>query len=294
MSATIVPQSGPTPETPLSTRGADGTSPGADSAATTTSPVTSSSSSSSSRPTGTTTTTTSTSTKKIPVSPSSKSQRSAITKKGSPSFSDKKVQIVAAAVATGAVAITGLAAIVMRSIFKKPKAEATGSTSASLKGPLLGDEILIQAPAPGLNPHPSPCSGMKSTSKCVPLADGSACVVRRTIPADNSCLFNAIGYSMHHSKSKATFLREVVAREVASDPDSYSTAFLGMSNDEYCGWITQRHTWGGGIELAILAKHYGREINAWNIEAIKGHVFGEESGKFRVKRLGFTQGHVFG
>ena len=38
-----------------------------------------------------------------------------------------------------------------------------------------------------------PCSGLKATSRCVALSDGSACVVRRSIPADNSCLFNAVG-----------------------------------------------------------------------------------------------------
>ena len=36
---------------------------------------------------------------------------------------------------------------------------------------------------------------------------------------------------------------------------------------------------GGGIELSILAKHYGREISAWNIETSKGLVFGEEAGE---------------
>ena len=37
-------------------------------------------------------------------------------------------------------------------------------------------------------------SKLKASNKCVPLEDGSACVVLRPIPADNSCLFNSIGY----------------------------------------------------------------------------------------------------
>lgn len=32
----------------------------------------------------------------------------------------------------------------------------------------------------------------------------------------------------------------VVAREVSSDPDSYSNAFLGMTNVAYCEWIQVR------------------------------------------------------
>jgi hypothetical protein len=40
----------------------------------------------------------------------------------------------------------------------------------------------------------------------------------RPIAADNSCLFNAVGYTMHHSTNRAPFLRQVVSREVSSDP----------------------------------------------------------------------------
>lgn len=41
---------------------------------------------------------------------------------------------------------------------------------------------------------------------CVTLADGTA-VVRRVIDSDNSCLFNAVGYVMEGSRSRAPQLR---------------------------------------------------------------------------------------
>lgn len=63
-----------------------------------------------------------------------------------------------------------------------------------------------------------PNSKVKPTPTCVPLADGSAVIVHRPIAADNSCLFNAVGYCMHHSINRAPFLRQVVSREVSSDP----------------------------------------------------------------------------
>ena len=66
----------------------------------------------------------------------------------------------------------------------------------------------------------------------------------------------------------------------------YSTAFLGMTNSAYCSWITNPVNWGGGIELAILAAHYHREIAAWNIETGNSHVFGEEKGGKGVWGLG--------
>ncbi|XP_050140494.1 OVARIAN TUMOR DOMAIN-containing deubiquitinating enzyme 2-like isoform X2 [Malus sylvestris] len=62
-------------------------------------------------------------------------------------------------------------------------------------------------------------------------------VVRRVIPSDNSCLFNAVGYVMDHAQKKAPELRQVIAATVASDPTMYSEAFLGKSNEEYCAWI---------------------------------------------------------
>ena len=58
----------------------------------------------------------------------------------------------------------------------------------------------------------------------------------------------------------------------------YSAAFLGMENAAYCAWITNPAHWGGGIELAILASHYRREIAAWNLATGACHVFGEDSG----------------
>lgn len=59
----------------------------------------------------------------------------------------------------------------------------------------------------------------------------------------------------------------------------YSAAFLGMENTAYCSWITNPAHWGGGIELAILASHYRREIAAWNLATGACHVFGEDAGK---------------
>ena len=42
------------------------------------------------------------------------------------------------------------------------------------------------------------------------LPDGTA-VVRRVIDADNSCLFNAVGYVMQGSRSRAPALRSVLS-----------------------------------------------------------------------------------
>eukprot|EP00252_Welwitschia_mirabilis_P022697 TRINITY_DN6223_c0_g1_i1.p1 TRINITY_DN6223_c0_g1~~TRINITY_DN6223_c0_g1_i1.p1 ORF type:complete len:211 (-),score=32.68 TRINITY_DN6223_c0_g1_i1:42-674(-) len=109
------------------------------------------------------------------------------------------------------------------------------------------------------------------------MADGGV-VVRRVIPSDNSCLFNAVGYVMEHDKDKSSELRQVIAATVASYPEHYNEAFLGKSNEEYCQWILNPDKWGGAIELAILAEYYGREIAAYDIQTTRCDVYGQGKG----------------
>ncbi|KAL9444468.1 hypothetical protein AB3S75_017624 [Citrus x aurantiifolia] len=92
-------------------------------------------------------------------------------------------------------------------------------------------------------------------------------IVRRVIPSDNSCLFNAVGYVMEHDKNKAPELRQVIAATVASDPVKYSEAFLGKSNQEYCSWIQDPEKWGD---------YYGREIAAYDIQTTRCDLYGQE------------------
>lgn len=52
-------------------------------------------------------------------------------------------------------------------------------------------------------------------------------MVRRVIPADNSCLFNSVAYALENkSKTKAKALRDVVAGYIMSDPERYSEVVL--------------------------------------------------------------------
>ncbi|KAF5461098.1 hypothetical protein F2P56_020919 [Juglans regia] len=101
-------------------------------------------------------------------------------------------------------------------------------------------------------------------------------VVRRVIPSDNSCLFNAVGYVVGHNKDKAPELRQVIAAAVASDPAKYSEALLGKPNEEYCAWILDSVNWGGAIELSILADYYGHEIAAYDIQTTRCDLYGQE------------------
>eukprot|EP00439_Symbiodinium_sp_Y106_P086989 s121_g37.t2 len=81
-------------------------------------------------------------------------------------------------------------------------------------------------------------------------------VVRRVIEADNSCLFNAVGYVREKLRGEAPALRKIVAERIAADPERYCEAFLAKPNADYCDWILQANNWGGAIELSVLAEHF--------------------------------------
>lgn len=46
-----------------------------------------------------------------------------------------------------------------------------------------------------------------------------------------------------------SLMRQIIAMEVGNDLDTYTEAFLGKPNMEYCAWIMQPSSWGGAIEV---------------------------------------------
>ncbi|CAN1339707.1 OVARIAN TUMOR DOMAIN-containing deubiquitinating enzyme 2 [Linum perenne] len=101
-------------------------------------------------------------------------------------------------------------------------------------------------------------------------------VVRRVIPSDNSCLFNAVGYGSGLCVCLSYIDFSFVSTTVARDPVKYNEAFLGKPNQEYCAWILNSEKWGGAIELSILADHYGREIAAYDIQTTRCDLYGQD------------------
>ncbi|XP_028405706.1 ubiquitin thioesterase OTU1-like [Dendronephthya gigantea] len=100
-------------------------------------------------------------------------------------------------------------------------------------------------------------------------------LTRKTIPADNSCLFASISYVMLGNTSFSSELRKLIVETVSRDPVTFNEAFLGRSNKEYCEWISNPERWGGAIEISILSKYYETEINVVNTENGRIDQFGE-------------------
>ncbi|NP_001090389.1 ubiquitin thioesterase OTU1 [Xenopus laevis] len=106
-------------------------------------------------------------------------------------------------------------------------------------------------------------------------------IVRRVVPADNSCLFTSIYYVVEggvYDPACALEMRSLIAEIVASDQSAYCDAVLGKSNEEYCSWIRREDTWGGAIEVSILSKFYQCEICVVDTQTVRIDRFGEDSG----------------
>mmetsp|Transcript_7288 Transcript_7288/g.22695 ORF Transcript_7288/g.22695 Transcript_7288/m.22695 type:complete len:249 (+) Transcript_7288:4608-5354(+) len=116
----------------------------------------------------------------------------------------------------------------------------------------------------------------ESTTSALDIDDDGTVAVRKVIDADNSCLFNAIGYVFFRSLAKAKELRKVVHDAVLSDPDTFSEATLGKSPKEYAEWVLQPNSWGGQVELFVLSTHLRKQIAAYDVQTGRVDVYGED------------------
>lgn len=109
----------------------------------------------------------------------------------------------------------------------------------------------------------------------VPLAEYGGTVVLRIMPDDNSCLFRAVGGAIIGGMDTMTELRSIVAQTIQAQPDVYSDVVLEKKRDDYCRWIQSENSWGGGIELSILSKHFGIEICSIDVQTLRVDHFNE-------------------
>jgi len=105
----------------------------------------------------------------------------------------------------------------------------------------------------------------------------------RVMEDDNSCLFRAVNYVFMRDVDLMTQLRLLIVQAIQDDsklPDEdqkFSAAVLGMSRDKYCQRISDPNTWGGAIELQILAVYFDMEI--WSIDVATGLVYKFNEGR---------------
>jgi len=71
-------------------------------------------------------------------------------------------------------------------------------------------------------------------------------------------------------------MRDFIAKTVKNDPETFNDAILGKSTNAYCDWIRNPSSWGGCIELSVLAKYYKKEICVADIRTGRIDRFGED------------------
>ncbi|KAI1795894.1 OTU-domain-containing protein [Ganoderma leucocontextum] len=91
-------------------------------------------------------------------------------------------------------------------------------------------------------------------------------LMHRIVPDDNSCLFSSIALIFEQDMSKAQSIRSIVADAIRKDPAKWDEVILGRQREEYIKTILKPVSWGGAIELAILAQHYATEIASVDVE----------------------------
>ena len=92
---------------------------------------------------------------------------------------------------------------------------------------------------------------------------------RKEVPADNSCLFYSVDFAVHEGQldlERAKLMRARCAHVILADPDQYNEAVLEKSPDDYCAWIQSDTSWGGSVEIQILAKMHRIEIVVVDIQ----------------------------
>ncbi|KAJ2412893.1 ubiquitin-specific protease otu1 [Coemansia sp. RSA 2530] len=69
---------------------------------------------------------------------------------------------------------------------------------------------------------------------------------------------------------------------ILDNPEQYNEAVLEKPIPEYCHWISQPSSWGGGIEMAILSETFSVEICSIDIQSLRVDRFGEDKYVRRV------------
>lgn len=135
--------------------------------------------------------------------------------------------------------------------------------------------IPLNSPAPGGPSSSAPKSENPEDPPEIASAEHAGTFILRIMPDDNSCLFRAVGTALMGGMDAMNELRSVVAQAIQERPDLYSEAVLDKRPDDYCRWIQNEDSWGGGIELSILSKHFDIEICSIDVQTLRVDRFNE-------------------
>lgn len=121
-----------------------------------------------------------------------------------------------------------------------------------------------------------PKGDVESDPPEIPVPQLEGVMVLRVMPDDNSCMFRAVSSALlGPALDGMNELRSIVAQTIQVNQDFYTKGMLEREPIEYCRWIQREDSWGGGIELSILSKHFDVEICSINVQDLRIDKFNE-------------------
>lgn len=93
-------------------------------------------------------------------------------------------------------------------------------------------------------------------------------LLRKVVPANNSCLFTSVHYVMNNGDYDLECqesMRQYIAQTVKSDTINFNEAILGKTNSEYCKWILVVSL----IQLALATRRFSISYETINIKLIQ-------------------------
>ena len=144
---------------------------------------------------------------------------------------------------------------------------------------MCGSQSEVVAAAAGL-----PATGVASAST------STTSMRVHKIRADNSCLFASIAHLVLGKVSSACELRSVCARAVLERASVFTASVLGKEPDAYARWVKEPSSWGGEIELSILADHLHCGLIVHDVQHLTRLAYGERDAS-RCAHLVYTGIH---
>lgn len=103
--------------------------------------------------------------------------------------------------------------------------------------------------------------------------------IRRFVDSDNSCLFSSIAYLIdkeNFNENSKMIFRLMIVDYINDNDNDISNDILGMDKKDYIEKISQPHTWGGAIELALFSEMFNIMIASMDVMTGRVDMFGEE------------------
>ena len=122
-------------------------------------------------------------------------------------------------------------------------------------------------------------STASTTDNNTEFPDSFGRIKRKTIVADNKCLFRSIAYCLMERKCDDELVATVkskIVEFITNHPDIFTDAVLDQPRNQYLQWLQKDDSWGGAIELRALSLIFKCEICVFDLNGSHPMIFGQD------------------